>query len=63
MLAGFGVGAFSNLKEKALHSVNKVKVHHPDGGMYDFYQKLLSFYLEVTDKMGGVFHKHQGLFF
>ena len=63
MLAGFGVGAFSDLKEKALRSVNKVRVHHPDSGMYDFYQKLLSFYLEVMDKMGGVFHKHQELFF
>lgn len=63
MLSGFGVGAFSNLKEKALNSVAKVKIHHPDETLYGTYQRLLAFYLEVMEKMGDAFQKHQGLFF
>lgn len=63
MLAGFGVGAFADLREKALQSVRKTKTHYPDEKMYDWYQKLLSFYLEIMEKTGSAFKKYQELFF
>ncbi len=63
LLAGFGVGVFTDLKEKALQSVRKVQVHYPDEKLSRFYEKLLPFYLEVMEKMGKVFQNHGELFF
>ena len=62
LLAGFGVGLFSDLKEKSIHSVQKVKTHFPQEEWSSFYNNLFLFYLDTLEKMGKVFDSHKELF-
>jgi len=61
MVAGFGVGVFANLEEKAFSSVAKVSVFEPDEGLHRQYREFLPFYLETMEKMNEVMTRFKSL--
>lgn len=61
MVAGFAVGAFSDLADKAFASVQKVTIFEPDEELHRKYQEFLPLYLETMEKMNDVMTRFRTL--